>query len=166
MRVRNMAGAIEYGKYPPAASISFLEIDAGTLQHVFRGVIHFKGRSNCSSFRSRRSAGRPAGPSASRSAPIATGYRLRRLVAGRCALISRIFACMVLRICTLSRVQSPCLKLPLRSPRGPPEPFAPPCIRHLPRPLTAACRHGWPARVFAAQRGALAKFASRRQMSA
>src|ERR1700730_18389050 len=48
MRVGNMAGAIDhecprYGKYPPAASISFLEIDAGTLQHVFRGVIHFKG---------------------------------------------------------------------------------------------------------------------------
>src|SRR3984893_4914732 len=48
MRVGNMARAIDhecprYGKYPLAAGISFLEIDAGTLQHVFRGVIHFKG---------------------------------------------------------------------------------------------------------------------------
>ena len=44
---------------------------------------------------------------------------------------------MTLRVATLSRVQSPCLKLPLRSRRGPPEPFAPPCIRHLARSLTA-----------------------------
>jgi hypothetical protein len=32
--------------------------------------------------------------------------------------------------------------LPLRSPRGPPEPLAPPCIRHRARPLTAACLQG------------------------
>ena len=48
MRVGNMARAIDhecprYGQYPLAAGISFLKIDAGTLQHVFRGVIHFKG---------------------------------------------------------------------------------------------------------------------------
>jgi hypothetical protein len=33
-------------------------------------------------------------------------------------------------------------KRPLESPRGPPEPFAPPCIRHRLRPLTAAWRQG------------------------
>ncbi len=35
------------------------------------------------------------------------------------------------RICTLSRVHSPCLKLPLRSPRGPPDPCGrgPPLIQ-------------------------------------
>ena len=43
---------------------------------------------------------------------------------------------------TLSRVQTPCLKLPFRSPRGPPEPLAPPCIRHRARPVTAACLQG------------------------
>ena len=32
-----------YGKYPSSVGISFLEIDTGTFQHVFRGVIHFKG---------------------------------------------------------------------------------------------------------------------------
>jgi predicted transcriptional regulator len=35
----------------------------------------------------------------------------------------------------LSVVQSPCLKLPLRAPRGPPDPFAPPCIRQRARPF-------------------------------
>ena len=48
MCVGNMAGAVDherpgYGKYPLAAGISFLEIDAGALQYVFRGVIHLKG---------------------------------------------------------------------------------------------------------------------------
>src|SRR5262249_52268483 len=48
MGVGNMARAINhecprYGQYPLAAGISFLKINAGTLQHVFRGVIHFKG---------------------------------------------------------------------------------------------------------------------------
>jgi hypothetical protein len=55
---------------------------------------------------------------------------------------SRTLAPMALRNSTLSRLQSPCLKLPLRSALGPPEPFAPPCIRHLGRPVTAACLQG------------------------
>jgi len=43
-----MAGAIDhecprYRKYPPAVGISFLKIDADTLQEAFRGIIHFKG---------------------------------------------------------------------------------------------------------------------------
>ena len=88
-----------------------------------------------------------------------------RLIARRRALISRSFARMTMRASTLSRVQSPCLKLPLRPPRGPPEPLAPPCIRHLSRPRTAGCRQGRPARVLAPQRAALAKLASRRAMS-
>jgi len=36
---------------------------------------------------------------------------------------------MASRKFTLSRVQPPCLKLPFRLPRGPPEPLAPPCMR-------------------------------------
>src|SRR6267143_5945821 len=48
MGVGNMAGAIDhecprYRKYPPAVGISFLKIDADTLQEAFRGIIHFKG---------------------------------------------------------------------------------------------------------------------------
>ena len=48
MRVGYLARAIDhecprYGQYPLAAGISFLKIYAGTLQHVFRGIIHFKG---------------------------------------------------------------------------------------------------------------------------
>jgi Class II Aldolase and Adducin N-terminal domain len=57
-------------------------------------------------------------------------------------LISRTLARMALCKSTLSRVQSPCLKLPFRSPRGPPEPLAPPCIRPRVRPVTAACLQG------------------------
>jgi hypothetical protein len=49
------------------------------------------------------------------------------------ALISRICARTAPRVSTFSRVQTPRLKLPLRSPRGPPEPLAPPCIRHRAR---------------------------------
>jgi len=64
---------------------------------------------------------------------------------------------MASRKFTLSRVQPPCLKLPLRLPRGPPEPLAPPCMRQRGRPVTAACLQGWPARVRAPQRRALAK---------
>ena len=67
---------------------------------------------------------------------------LRRPVARSCALISRTRAPIALRTPILSAVQSPCLKLPLRLPRGPPEPLAPPCIRHLARSLTAACLQG------------------------
>jgi hypothetical protein len=52
-----------------------------------------------------------------------------------------------------------------RPPGGPPEPFAPPCIRHLP-PITAACLQGAPARVRAPHRWALAKLTSRCSMSA
>jgi len=81
-------------------------------------------------------------------------------------LTSRSFLRVALRRCLLSRVQRPCLKLPFRAPDGPPEPLAPPCIRQRARPLTAACRHGEPVLVLAPQRGALAKFASRRSMSA
>jgi hypothetical protein len=71
-------------------------------------------------------------------------------------LTSRSFLRVARRSCLLSRVQRPCLKLPLRAPDGPPEPFAPPCIRQRARPLTAACRQGRPVRVLAPQRGALA----------
>ena len=81
-------------------------------------------------------------------------------------LTSRSFLRVALRRCLLSRVQRPCLKLPLRAPDGPPEPLAPPCIRQRARPLTAACRQGRPVRVLAPQRGALAILASRRSMSA
>ena len=81
-------------------------------------------------------------------------------------LTSRSFLRAALRRRLLSCVQRPCLKLPLRSPDGPPEPFAPPCIRQRARPLTAACRQGRPVRVLAPQRGALAIFANRRAMSA
>src|SRR5262245_13860019 len=49
---------------------------------------------------------------------------------------------------------------------GPPEPFAPPCIRHLARPLTAACRQECPARVRAPHRRAAAILPSRRSISA
>jgi hypothetical protein len=34
------------------------------------------------------------------------------------------------------------LKLPLRLPRGPPEPLTPPCMRQRGRPVTAACLQG------------------------
>jgi hypothetical protein len=77
-------------------------------------------------------------------------------------LTSRSFLRVEPRRRLLSRVHRPFLKLPLRAPDGPPEPFAPPCIRQRARPLTAACRHGEPVLVLAPQRGALAKFASRR----
>jgi hypothetical protein len=63
-------------------------------------------------------------------------------IARRRPLISRTLARMASRKFTLSRVQPPCLKLPLCLPRGPPEPLAPPCIRHRARPVTAACRQG------------------------
>jgi hypothetical protein len=69
-------------------------------------------------------------------------YPLPPASALRNARISRTFARATFRISRLSYVRKPCLKLPLRSPRGPPEPFAPPCILHLERPLTAACLHG------------------------
>ena len=65
-----------------------------------------------------------------------------------------------------NQILEPCLKLPLRFPRGPPDPFAPPCIRHLERPLTAACLQARPALVRAPQRRALAKLESLRLMSA
>jgi hypothetical protein len=78
-------------------------------------------------------------------------------------LTSRSFLLVVLRRRLLSGVQRPCLKLPLRAPDGPPEPFA---IRQRARPRTAACRQGRPVRVLAPQRGALAILASRRAMSA
>jgi hypothetical protein len=81
-------------------------------------------------------------------------------------LTSRSFLRAALRRCLPSRVQRPCLKLPLRAPDGPPEPVAPPCIRQRARPLTAACRQGRPVRVLAPQRGAFAIVASRRAMSA
>ena len=68
-------------------------------------------------------------------------------------LTSRSFLRVALRRCLLSRVQRPCLKLPFRGPDGPPDPFAPPCIRQRARPLTAACRQGRPVRVLAPQRG-------------
>jgi hypothetical protein len=71
-----------------------------------------------------------------------------------------------LRMRLLPVVQSPGLKLPFRAPRGPPDPFAPPCIRQRARPFTAACRQGVPALVLAPQREALAIFVSRRSMSA
>jgi hypothetical protein len=61
------------------------------------------------------------------------------LIARSKPLISRTLARMALCKSTLSRVQTPCWKLPFRSPRGPPEPLAPPCIRHRARPVTAAC---------------------------
>jgi len=48
----------------------------------------------------------------------------RRLSSRACAPVSP-------RMCLLSVVQRPCLKLPFRAPRGPPDPFAP-------------CRHGEP----------------------
>jgi hypothetical protein len=81
-------------------------------------------------------------------------------------LTSRILLRVALRRRLFSRVQRPCLKLPLRAPDGPPEPFAPPCIRQRARPLRAACRQGRPVRVLAPQRGALAILASRRSISA
>jgi hypothetical protein len=56
------------------------------------------------------------------------------------ALISRICARTALRVSTFSRVQTPCLKLPLRSPCGPPDPLAPPCIRHRARRLLPVYR--------------------------
>ena len=48
MGVGNMARAVDhecsrYGKSPPAVGISFVDIEAGTSQYAFRGVIHFKG---------------------------------------------------------------------------------------------------------------------------
>src|ERR1700730_2141111 len=64
---------------------------------------------------------------------------------------------MALRKSALSRVQTPCLKLPLRSPWGPPEPLAPPCIRHRARPVTAACLQGGADRGRGAQLRALAR---------
>jgi hypothetical protein len=63
-------------------------------------------------------------------------------IARRRPLISRTLARMASRKFTLSRVQPPCLKLPLRLPRGPPEPLAPPCMRQRARPVTAACLQG------------------------
>jgi hypothetical protein len=61
-------------------------------------------------------------------------------VARSSVLISRIWTRTALRVSTFSRVQAPCLKLPLRSPCGPPDPLAPPCIRQRDRPVTAAYR--------------------------
>jgi hypothetical protein len=69
-------------------------------------------------------------------------HGLPGLIARSKPLISRTLARMALCKSTLSRVQTPCLKLPFRFPRGPPEPFAPPCIRHRARPVTAACLQG------------------------
>jgi hypothetical protein len=66
-------------------------------------------------------------------------YFVPGCVARSSALIPRICARTALRVSTFSRVQTPCLKLPLRSPWGPPEPLAPPCMRHRARPVTAAC---------------------------
>jgi hypothetical protein len=63
-------------------------------------------------------------------------YFVPGCVARSSALISRICARTALRASTFSRVQTPCLKLPLRSPWGPPEPLAPPCI---PCPTTNCC---------------------------
>jgi hypothetical protein len=57
-------------------------------------------------------------------------YPRSRYSFARNALISRAFTRVAFRISRLSRVHSPCLKLPLRSPRGPPEPFVP-RLRHL-----------------------------------
>jgi hypothetical protein len=47
MGVGNMSRTVDhecprYGKRPSAVGISFLDIEAGTFQHAFRGVIHFK----------------------------------------------------------------------------------------------------------------------------
>ena len=51
-------------------------------------------------------------------------------------------------------VKAPCLRA-LVLPRGAPEPFAPPCIRHRLLPATAGERQGAPERVRAPQRGLL-----------
>src|ERR1700681_4874618 len=89
-----------------------------------------------------------------------------RLIWFKMRLRERIDLRAFRRVSRLLRVQSPCLKLPFLGPEGPPEPLAPPCIRHRRRPLTAACRHGKPVLVLAPQRGALAIFARRRSISA
>jgi hypothetical protein len=101
------------------------------------------------------------------------GLPFRRHNSFKKRLTSRSFLRVAQRRRLLSRVQRPCLnvqrpclKLPFRAPGGPPEPFAPPCIRQRVRPFTAACRQGEPILVLAPQRGALAKFARRRSMSA
>ena len=62
----------------------------------------------------------------------------RSALAWSSARISRSHARVAFRTATLSPVHIPCLKLPLRSPVGPPEPLAPPCIRVKPerRPAT------------------------------
>src|ERR1700730_14191890 len=54
-------------------------------------------------------------------------YFVPGCVARSSALISRIWARTAMRVSTFSRVQTPCLKLPLWAPFGPPEPLAPPC---------------------------------------
>jgi hypothetical protein len=84
--------------------------------------------------------------------PILCLYFVSRSVVLSRALLIRTCARMALCKSLLSWVQSPFLKLPLRLPRGPPEPLAPPCIRHLALPFTAACLHGCPARVRAPHR--------------
>ena len=55
-----------------------------------------------------------------------------------------------------SAERSPCFQA-LRLPLGAPG-LVPPCIRHRRLPLTAGERHSAPDRVFAPQRGALARF--------
>ena len=51
-------------------------------------------------------------------------------------------------------VNSPCLKLPLRSPVGAPLPFAPPCNLQRVLPLALTLMQGAPPRVLAPQRAA------------
>src|SRR6266550_1371947 len=51
-----------------------------------------------------------------------------------------------------SLVSRPCLSLPFFAPFGAPLPSAPPCIRHLRRPVTGADLHGAPDRVRAPHR--------------
>jgi hypothetical protein len=98
--------------------------------------------------------------------------RKRHLRARSSVLISRIWTRTALRVSTFSRVQTPCLKLPLRSPCGPPDSL--PCAYGsvtAPLPLPAykgdrlafaphtgglwpdlravvLCRPGWSLRVF------------------
>src|ERR1700730_7208352 len=56
------------------------------------------------------------------------------------------------RVAAISFVYRPCRKLPFRAPLGAPLPSAPPCIRHLRRPVTGADLQGAPDLVLAPQR--------------
>ena len=103
------------------------------------------------------------------SASSQVDFSLRVLLRGRNArskpLISRICARMALRVLYVFAGPNPMLEIALWSPCGPPDPLAPPCIRHRARPVTAACSGGTGSRSRPTRR-ALARFESRRSMSA